>query len=251
MPSIDLNADLGETVEGEPTADDAAMFAVISSASIACGGHAGDPDAMRAAVALAAAGGVAVGAHPSYPDHDGFGRRAMRIAPTRLRRELAAQLGALRSAGADIRYVKPHGALYHAAGSDPQTAAAVVAEVAALADGLGRLVPVLGLGDHLREAAADAGVPFFGEAFLDRGYLSDGSLVPRGAPGALLRDPDQVAARAVRLATAGEVVAVDGSVVRTEAVSLCLHGDTPEAVEMAAAVRAALTAAGIEVRAPW
>jgi UPF0271 protein len=251
MLSIDLNADLGETVEGEPTADDAAMFAVISSASVACGGHAGDPDAMRAAVSLAAARGVAIGAHPSYPDRAGFGRRAMRIAPARLRRELATQLRALRSAGADIRYVKPHGALYHAAGSDPLTAAAVVAEVAALAADLGRSVPLLGLGDRLREAAADAGLPFFAEAFLDRGYLPDGTLVPRGMAGALLHDAEEVAARAVRLATTGEVVALDGSVVRTGAVSLCLHGDTPEAVEMAGAVRAALAEAGVRVRAPW
>jgi UPF0271 protein len=251
MLSIDLNADLGETVEGEPTADDAAMFAVISSASVACGGHAGDPDAMRAAVSLAAARGVAIGAHPSYPDRAGFGRRAMRIAPARLRREIATQLRALRSAGADIRYVKPHGALYHAAGSDPLTAAAVVAEVAALAADLGRSVPLLGLGDRLREAAADAGLPFFAEAFLDRGYLPDGTLVPRGMAGALLHDAEEVAARAVRLATTGEVVALDGSVVRTGAVSLCLHGDTPEAVEMAGAVRAALAEAGVRVRAPW
>jgi UPF0271 protein len=251
MLSIDLNADLGETVEGEPTADDAAMFAVISSASVACGGHAGDPDAMRAAVSLAAARGVAIGAHPSYPDRAGFGRRAMRIAPARLRGELATQLRALRSAGADIRYVKPHGALYHAAGSDPLTAAAVVAEVAALAADLGRSVPLLGLGDRLREAAADAGLPFFAEAFLDRGYLPDGTLVPRGMTGALLHDAEEVAARAVRLATTGEVVAIDGSVVRTGAVSLCLHGDTPEAVEMAGAVRAALAEAGVRVRAPW
>jgi UPF0271 protein len=251
MLSIDLNADLGETVEGEPTADDAAMFAVISSASVACGGHAGDPDAMRAAVSLAAARGVAIGAHPSYPDRAGFGRRAMRIAPARLRGEIATQLRALRSAGADIRYVKPHGALYHAAGSDPLTAAAVVAEVAALAADLGRSVPLLGLGDRLREAAADAGLPFFAEAFLDRGYLPDGTLVPRGMAGALLHDAEEVAARAVRLATTGEVVALDGSVVRTGAVSLCLHGDTPEAVEMAGAVRAALAEAGVRVRAPW
>ncbi|WP_243231340.1 5-oxoprolinase subunit PxpA [Microbacterium sp. CIAB417] len=251
MPSIDLNADLGETVEGEPTADDAAMFAVVSSASVACGGHAGDPDAMRAAVALAAARGVAIGAHPSYPDRAGFGRQTLQIAPARLRGELAAQLGTLRAAGADIRYVKPHGALYHAAGSDPQTASAVVAEVAALAAELGRPVPVLGLGERLRDAAADAGVPFFGEAFLDRGYLPNGTLVPRRMPGALLHDPQEVAQRAVRLATTGEVVAADGSVVRTEAASLCLHGDTPEAVEMAVAVRTALAAAGVEVRAPW
>lgn len=251
MASIDLNADLGETVDGVPTADDDAMFAVISSASIACGGHAGDAASMRASVQRAARAGVAVGAHPSYPDRAGFGRIAVPMHPADLEAAVGGQLAALRDAGADIRYVKPHGALYHAAGAEPAQAAAVVRAVAALADELGRPVPVLGLGDALAAAAAGAGLPFVREAFLDRGYTAVGDLVPRGEPGALLGDPAIVAARAVRLVREGTVEAVDGSVVATRAASLCVHGDSPAAVAMARAVRAALDADGIEVRAPW
>lgn len=251
MATIDLNADLGETVDGMPTADDAAMFAVISSASVACGGHAGDEASMRESVARAARHGVAIGAHPSYPDRAGFGRLPVDIDPDALRMSVAAQLAALEAAGADIRYVKPHGALYHRAGSDSDTARAVVAAVVGLSDRAGRPIPILALGSVLAGAAAEAGLPFVREAFLDRGYLPDGSLVPRGDPGDLLDDPDAVAARAVRLARDGVVDAVDGVLVRADAASLCVHGDTPAAAAMARAVRAALDAAGIGVRAPW
>lgn len=248
---MDLNADLGETVDGVPTADDAAMFAVVSSASIACGGHAGDEASMRAAVAAAASAGVAVGAHPSYLDRAGFGRVRIAVDAAVLRGQVRDQLAALRAAGGDIRYVKPHGALYHAATDDPATAAAVARAVGDLSAQLGRAVPILGLGGELASAAAAAGLPFRHEAFLDRGYLPGGGLVPRGEPGALLHDPDAVAERALRLAAEGVVVAVSGEVVRSDAVSLCLHGDSPGAVEMARAVRAALDAAGVDVRAPW
>jgi UPF0271 protein len=251
MAAIDLNADLGETVDGVPTADDEAMFAVISSANIACGGHAGDAASMREAVARAARFGVAVGAHPSYPDRADFGRTAMAMDPVELGAAVAAQLDALVAAGADIRYVKPHGALYHAAILDRAQADAVVAAVAALAGRLGRPLPVLGLRGEIEEAAASEGLPFVLEAFLDRGYLPDGSLVPRTQPGALLDDPDLVAARAVRLARDGVVEAVDGTLVRADAASLCVHGDSPSAVAVARAVRAALDSAGVEVRASW
>lgn len=251
VPSVDLNADLGETVDGAPTADDEAMFAVVSSASIATGGHAGDESSMRAAVARAAHHGVAVGAHPSFPDRAGFGRAVMNLTPAELTATVSEQLGALRAAGADIRYVKPHGALYHAAGEDPVLAVALVRAVAALSDELGRAVPVLALGKTIAHASASHGLPFVREAFLDRGYLSDGALVPRGMPGDLLHDPDRVAERAVRLALEGVVEAVDGAVIAARAASLCLHGDTPESVAMARAVRAALDDAGIDVRAPW
>ncbi|MBN9155053.1 MAG: LamB/YcsF family protein [Microbacterium sp.] len=251
MAAIDLNADLGEVVDGVPTADDDAMFAVISSASIACGGHAGDAASMRAAVERAQRTGVAIGAHPSYPDRADFGRRPLAMDPADLRAVVAVQLTALADAGADIRYVKPHGALYHAAGADPALARAVVGAVVGLSDRVGRPVPLLALGDALATAAEDAGLPFHREAFLDRGYRSDGSLVPRGAPGDLLHDPGVVAARAVRLVRRRTVEAVDGTEVETVAASLCLHGDTPAAVAMAYAVRAALVAEGIEVRAPW
>ena len=249
--SVDLNADLGETVDGEPTADDEAMFAVISSASVATGGHAGDAASMRLAVERAERHGVAVGAHPSYPDRAGFGRAAMVLAPADLTTVVSEQLGTLREAGADIRYVKPHGALYHAAGSDPEGAGALVQAVVQLSDVLGRAVPVLALGDALAEASVAAGLPFIREAFLDRGYMPDGRLVPRGMPGALLDDPANVAARAVRLALDGVVEATDGTLVVADAASLCLHGDTPEAVAMARAVRAALDEAGVTVRSRW
>ncbi|MEN2738299.1 5-oxoprolinase subunit PxpA [Microbacterium sp. X-17] len=251
MRAIDLNADLGETVDGVPTADDEAMFALISSASVACGGHAGDAASMAASVERAARFGVAIGAHPSYPDRAGFGRSALRIEPAALSASIAEQLAALVGVGAEVRYVKPHGALYHAAGRDPLVARAVVRPVAALAERLGRPLPILALGDALRDAAREAGLPFIREAFLDRGYRADGALVPRGEPGDLLRDPDAVAAQALSLARDSRVTAVDGTVVETDAASLCLHGDSPGAVALGRAVRRALDDAGVPVRASW
>jgi UPF0271 protein len=248
---VDLNADLGETVDGMPTADDEAMFAVISSANVACGGHAGDAVSMREAVDRAARFGVAVGAHPSYDDREHFGRVPRDPDPADLRASVAAQLDALVSAGADLRYVKPHGALYHAVSADPVQAAAVVAAVADHAARLGRPLPVLGLPGAIAGAAASAGLPFVHEAFLDRGYTAAGGLVPRGEAGALIDDPARVAERALRLVRDGEVETVDGDRLAVEAASLCLHGDTPSAVAMARAVRAALDAAGVEVRDPW
>lgn len=251
MGVIDLNADLGETVDGMPTADDDAMFAVISSASIACGGHAGDERSMREAVARAAVHGVAVGAHPSYPDPVNFGRVPMALAPADLRAEVAAQLRSLATAGADIRYVKPHGALYHAVSADAGAARAVAEAVAELAVSQGRAVPILGMPGEIAWAAESAGLPFVVEAFLDRGYLPGGGLVPRGRAGAVLDDAAAAAERAVRLARSGEVVAADGSVLTVAAASLCLHGDSPAAVAMGEAVRRALDDAGVAVRAPW
>ena len=251
MAVIDLNADLGETVDGVPTADDEAMFAVISSASIACGGHAGDAAAMGEAIARAERFGVAVCAHPSYPDRANFGRVQVAIDPPALAATVTEQIKALHLAGADLRYVKPHGALYHAVVGDPEQADAVARAIAGISAAIGRPLPVLGLGGEMARAAASVGLPFVHEAFLDRGYRPDGGLVARTEPGALLDDPKRVAARAVRLALTGEVEAVDGSVIRTDAASLCLHGDSPAAVAMARAVRAALDAAGVEVEAPW
>jgi UPF0271 protein len=251
MASIDLNADLGETVDGVPTADDEAMFAVVSSASVACGGHAGDADSLREAVDRAVRYGVAVGAHPSFPDPANFGRVHVRMSAEELTASVVAQLSALVDAGADIRYVKPHGALYHAVSADAAHARAVVTAVADLSERLGRALPVLGLDGAIAPAAHAAGLPFVREAFLDRGYRPDGSLVPRGGPGALLTDPVVVAARAVRVVRDGTVDAVDGTAVRVEAASLCVHGDSPDAVAMARAVRAALDAEAIAVRAPW
>lgn len=257
MVAIDLNADLGETVDGVPTADDEAMFAVVSSASIACGGHAGDAASMRTAAARAVRFGVAVGAHPSYADRPNFGRIARGPDPDQLRAEVGRQLDALSRAGgavptgAAVRYVKPHGALYHAVTIDAAQADAVAAAVADFSARLGRAVPILGLPGRIERAAAQVGLPFVHEAFLDRGYAAGGGLVPRGAPGDLLGDPAVVAARAVRLVREGVVEGVDGSLILVDAASLCLHGDSPAAVAMARAVRAALDADGIEVRARW
>ncbi|WP_169580713.1 MULTISPECIES: 5-oxoprolinase subunit PxpA [Microbacterium] len=251
MAAIDLNADLGETVGGVPTADDEAMFAVISSASVACGGHAGDATSMREAAARATRHGVAVGAHPAYPDPANFGRLPMGMPPDDLAESVAMQLGALILAGADVRYVKPHGALYHAVIVDRSHARAVARAVADQSALIGRALPILGLDGEIAAAAASAGLPFVREAFLDRGYTRSGGLVPRTSPGALLDDPVEVAARAVRLVREGVVRAEDGTEVFVQAASLCLHGDSPAAVEMARAVRSALDAEGIEVRAPW
>ncbi|WP_375386544.1 5-oxoprolinase subunit PxpA [uncultured Microbacterium sp.] len=251
MARIDLNADLSETIDGVPTADDEAMFAVISSASVACGGHAGDAVSMRAAVDRAARFGVAVGAHPSYADRAEFGRVPRHPDPAELRAEVGRQLAALAAAGASVRYVKPHGALYHAVTDDQAQADAVAAAVADLSARLGRALPILGLPGAIERSATAVGLPFVVEAFLDRGYLAGGGLVPRGEPGALLADPAAVADRAVRLVRDSVVEAIDGSPVAVDAASLCVHGDSPAAVEMARAVRAALEADGVAVRAPW
>ncbi len=251
MPAIDLNADLGETVDGVATADDHSLYPLISSASIACGGHAGDAESMRAAVAQARAHGVAVGAHPSFVDREGFGRAVQTVDPRVLRRQVREQITALVAAGADVRYVKPHGALYHVVAADESAARAVAGSVAEVSADLGRLLILLGGGGQIEHAASTRGLPFLREAFLDRGYLPGGTLVPRSQPGALLHDPEVVAARAVRMVAEGSVTAVDGTVVPVQASSLCVHGDSPGAVEMARAVRAALDAAGIAVAAPW
>lgn len=248
---IDLNADLGETVNGIATADDEALFAIVSSASVACGGHAGDDASMREAVLLAGQRGVAVGAHPSFVDRAGFGRTAQQVAPDVLRTQVRDQISALVEAGADLRYVKAHGALYHVVLADEDAASAVASAVADVAGALGRALPILGMDGAIARAAQAHGVPFRREAFLDRGYQGSGALVARTEPGAVLGDSEFVAQRAVRLAREGTVIAVDGSVVEVEAVSFCLHGDSPGAVAMARAVRAALDADGIDIRACW
>jgi 5-oxoprolinase (ATP-hydrolysing) subunit A len=245
----DLNSDLGEGFGAWSLGDDEALLDLVTSANVACGFHAGDPSTMRRVVAAAAARGVAVGAQVSYPDLVGFGRRRMDVAPDELTADVLYQVGALdgvcRAAGARVRYVKPHGALYNRVADDDEQAAAVVAAVASY----GRGLPLLGLpGSAVERAAADAGVPFVAEAFADRAVTADGRLVPRGQPGAVLTDVDAVARRAVRLVVDGRVTAAGGAEVEAGAASVCVHGDTPGAVAMARAVRAALEAAGVELR---
>ena len=245
---IDLNADLGESFGTWVLGDDEAMLDVVTSANVACGFHAGDATTLRRTVAAAAARGVVVGAQVGYRDLAGFGRRRIDMDPVDLTADVLYQLGALeamcRVAGTRVAYVKPHGALYTTAAVDPVQARAVVEAVAAY----DRSLPLLGLpGSVLLEVAAEAGVPTVAEAFADRGYTASGHLVPRGAAGAVLHDPDEVAARVVRLVTEGTVVADDGTVVEVAARSVCTHGDTPGAVSIARAVRSALEAAGVVV----
>jgi UPF0271 protein len=245
--ALDLNADLGEGFGVWRLGDDEALLGVITSANVACGFHAGDASTMRAVCTGAARRGVVVGAQVSYQDLPGFGRRFMDVDPARLADEVLYQIGALQAcaaaAGSTVGYVKPHGALYNAAVRHAEQARGVVEGVRAFGP-----LPVLGLpGSELLAAAERAGLEPVEEAFADRGYTPEGTLVPRSRPDALLGGTAEVVRRAVRLARDGEIVAVDGTVLRSSARSLCLHGDTPGAVEMAAAVRAALVEAGVSL----
>jgi 5-oxoprolinase (ATP-hydrolysing) subunit A len=249
---VDLNSDLGESYGQWQFGDDTAVLRSVTSANVACGFHAGDPSTLRRTVEEAAGSGVAIGAQVSYPDLLGFGRRFIDMDPNELIDTVLYQIGALeafaRVAGVQVTYVKPHGALYNAVVDHGSQAAAVVQAVREYDDRLA----VLGLpGSALLRCADEAGLRVVPEAFVDRAYTPRGTLVPRGTPGAVLGDADAhaVAERAVRMITEGTVTAVDGSKVALHAESLCVHGDTPGAVEMAAAVRRALEDAGVEVRA--
>ncbi len=246
MSAIDLNADLGEGV-----GDDAAMLEIVSSASIACGGHAGDVETMRAAVRAAKARGVVVGAHPSFPDRANFGRTRMVLPPDELDATVREQVRALveiaAAEGWPVRYVKLHGALANMAAEEPAIAAVCFAAV----EGLVQHLAILAIDNSAQaEVAEGLGFRVIREAYADRGYLPNGLLVPRQMPGAVLDSIDAVVARALRLAEKGEIVAADGTVIHTEARSLCIHGDTPGAVEMARAVKAALAGAGVPVASP-
>lgn len=248
--AIDLNSDLGESFGRWVLGDDDAMLGIVTSANVACGFHAGDSSTLRRACARAAEGGVVVGAQVGYRDLAGFGRRFVEVPPTELADDVVYQIGALdgmcRVGGTAVRYVKPHGALYKATVHHVAQAAAVIAAVRDYDAAL----PVLGLpGSELLRAAEGAGLRAVPEFFVDRGYTPDGSLVPRAEPGAVLHDPDAVTARVLRMVADGVVTAVDGSDVTVAAESMCVHGDSPGAVEMATAVRAGLGRAGVELRA--
>ena len=248
MVAIDVNSDLGESYGVWTLGDDDAMLTVVTSANVACGFHAGDPTVLRAACRRAAERDVAIGAQVSYPDLLGFGRRHLDMDVEELRDAVLYQLGALDAfaqvAGSEIAYVKPHGALYHASVTQRSVARALVAAAAEYDPSLA----VLGLpGSELLAAAEEAGLEAVAEAFADRAYRPDGGLVSRREGGSVITDPGEVAERAVRIATDGEVVASDGSIVSVRARSICVHSDTPGAVDLARAVRAALDAAGVGV----
>ncbi|MCU1404497.1 MAG: hypothetical protein JWQ43_800 [Glaciihabitans sp.] len=238
MSTVDLNSDLGESFGQWTLGDDAAMFDLVSSANVACGFHAGDPLTMLRCSRLAAERGTSLGAHVAYRDLAGFGRREMDIAQDELHGDVLYQLAALAgiatSQGTRVGYVKPHGALYNRIVHDGKQADAVARAVRDFDPTL----PVLGLpGSAIERAAAEHGLPFFREAFPDRAYTAEGTLMPRSQPGAVITDPATVGARAVEMARSGSIH------------SLCVHGDTPGAVAIATAVRAALLAANIDVRA--
>ena len=262
---IDLNCDLGEARPGTPRwsasldprsgahPEDAALLDVVTSANVACGFHAGNRPTMNATAAAAAERGVALGAHPSYRDRANFGRVELEVSRAELTEIVHFQLVELdmaaRRRGTRVRYVKPHGALYNRIARDPEQAAGVVDAVlryARLADE--EPLPILGLpGSVVLAHARAAGVTAVAEAFADRGYRADGSLVPRGRPGAVLTDADQVAERVVAMATGREIAAADGATVVVAAQSVCVHGDTPGALDLARGVRRALEAAGVEI----
>ncbi|MEO6394928.1 MAG: 5-oxoprolinase subunit PxpA [Devosia sp.] len=245
MTWLDLNADLGEGV-----GDDEAMLEFVSSASIACGGHAGDERSMRAALRGAKARGVVVGAHPGFPDPENFGRKRMLLPPEELDAAIRGQVQRLVEMGEEegwpVRYVKLHGALANMAAEEPAIAALCFAAV----EGLVKDVAILAIDNSAQsETAERLGFPIIREAYADRAYQPDGLLVIRSGPGAVWHDIGAIAERAVRLALSGEIVAIDGSVLKTEARSLCIHGDTPDALAIAREVKRALVAAGVEIRA--
>ena len=247
---MDLNGDVGEASSDGPAGQDPALMPHITSANVACGFHAGDPGVMRATVALAREHGVAVGAHPGFPDPEGFGRRELTFSPSDVEDFVAYQVGALAAIaaaqGVRLQHVKPHGALFNMAVRDPALADAI-ARAAAVID---PTLILVGLpGSEIVAAGKRAGLRTAGEGFADRGYQPDGTLVPRQQQGAVIDDPDRVVPRTVRMVCDQTVEAIDGSCVPLSIDTVCVHGDTPGAADLAARIRAALGEAGVEVKA--
>ena len=250
MPSVDLNADLGESFGIWELGDDDAMLEIVTSANIACGFHAGDPVRLAGTCQSAASCGVRVGAQVGYHDLAGFGRRYIDVEPAELTADVIYQIGALqalaRTAGTTVVYVKPHGALYNTIVKNREQARAVAEAVHAVDPAL----PVLGLaGSVFFDEAQRLGLRTVAEAFADRAYRPDGQLVSRREKGAVLHDPNQIAERVASMVASGRVTAVDGSVIDVEVESVCVHGDSPGAVEIATAVRKRLLADGVELAA--
>jgi UPF0271 protein len=248
---IDLNGDVGESFGAYEIGHDAALIPILTSANIACGFHAGDPGVMRATVALAREHGTAVGAHPGFPDLVGFGRREIKATPREVEDFVAYQIGALAgiaaAQGVRLAHVKPHGALYNMAARETDLADAIARAVASVDPAL----KLFGLpGSKSLEAAQRHHVQAVSEAFADRAYRRDGSLVPRSEPGAVIDDEEIVVSRAVAIARERIVIAADGTRVPLDVQTICVHGDTPGAAVLAARIRTALGDAGIQVRAP-
>lgn len=248
MKTIDLNSDLGESYGAWAMGDDAAMIDIVSSANVACGFHAGDPAGILRTLKVAAQQGVAVGAHVSYPDIVGFGRREMDIAPADLIADVVYQIGALQglatTVGAKVSYVKPHGALYNRIAVDPVQGAAVIEAIKSIDSSLA----LVGLANApIITQARAAGLRVISEAYADRAYTKEGRLVSRRERGAVLHDAALIAERMVRLALHGTVEAIDGSVIEVEMQSICVHGDNPGAVAIAKEIRRRLEAEGVVV----
>jgi 5-oxoprolinase (ATP-hydrolysing) subunit A len=246
---VDLNADLGESVSAAELAGELSLAGLVTSVNVACGAHAGNAATMRRVLEAARAAGSAVGAHPGYPDREGRGRRALHLAPSVVTTLVADQIATLSevaaSVGVTVVHVKPHGALYNQAARDPELALAIAAAVVQMGSGL-RLV---GLADsELIGAGRRLGLPVAAEAFLDRRYRPDGTLVPRGEPGAIIDSATDATAQAVSIVVEGGVRATDGAWLPIAADTICIHGDTAGAPVLARRVRAALEAAGVEVR---
>ena len=250
MVRVDLNGDVGEASSRGPAGQDPALMPHLTSANVACGLHAGDPEVMRATVALACEHGVAVGAHPGFPDPEGFGRRELQFSPRDVEDFVVYQIGALAAIaagqGVRLQHVKPHGALFNMAVRDAALADAIARAVAAI----DRTLILFGLPDSEIVAAGQrAGLRTAGEGFADRAYQPDGTLVPRPQPGAVIDDPDVVVPRAVRMVCDRAVEAMNGSRVPLVIDTLCVHGDTAGAADLALRIRAALSKAGVEVKA--
>ena len=247
---VDLNADVGEGLGPWPMGDDERLIPLVTSVNVACGAHAGDPLTIERTVRAAVAHGVAVGAHPGYPDLVGFGRRDLDMAPDELEASLVYQVGAVaafaRAAGSELRHVKPHGALYNLAAGEPTVAGTIARAVARVSN---ELVLVGLAGSALIDAAADAGLTSAAEAFADRAYEADGTLRSRRLPGALLDSPERAAAQALSIVRDGRVESHDGQSVPVRADTICIHGDTPGAAAYAIAIRAALEGAGVRIAA--
>jgi 5-oxoprolinase (ATP-hydrolysing) subunit A len=251
MLRIDVNADVGESLGAWPMGHDARLMPFVSSVNIACGFHAGDPDTMRRTVELALEHQVAIGAHPGFQDLVGFGRREMQASAREVENLVTYQIGALwaiaAAQGGMVRHVKAHGALYNMAARDSTLADAIARGVAAV----DRSLILFGLaGSELIDAGRRAGLRTASEVFGDRAYLPDGRLQPRGEPGAVIHDADVVASRVIEMVKSGRTTAVDGSTVAVRAETVCVHGDTPDAAELARRVRVAVEAAGVVVAAP-